>query len=73
MIDPKPRAVHAAPMALRSAMAKLGRDMQAVAGGISTEDWTLVARLAPDIARHPGRDTRGRPIARVNETALRLR
>ncbi|MBX3694305.1 MAG: cytochrome c [Steroidobacteraceae bacterium] len=42
-----------APMALRNIMAQLGRDIQAVAGGISTEDWTLVARLAPDIARHP--------------------
>ncbi len=42
-----------APMALRNIMAQLGRDMLAVVGGISTEDWTLVARLAPDIARHP--------------------
>lgn len=43
----------AAPMALRSVMNQLGRDMQAVTGAISTEDWALVARLAPDIARHP--------------------
>lgn len=34
-------------------MDQLGRDMQAVTGAISREDWTLVTRLAPDIARHP--------------------
>ena len=39
-------------MALRTVMEKLGRDMQAVTGAISTEDWDLVAELAPGIARH---------------------
>jgi cytochrome c556 len=43
----------AKPMALQNVMAKLGRDMQAVTGAISTEDWALVARLAPNIAHHP--------------------
>ena len=33
-------------------MEKLGRDMQAVAGAISKEDWALVAELAPEIANH---------------------
>lgn len=40
------------PMALRGVMKKLGQDMQAVTGAISTEDWALVAELAPKIARH---------------------
>lgn len=40
-------------MALQNVMATLGRDMQAVAGAISREDWTEVARLAPDISYHP--------------------
>lgn len=40
------------PMALRSVMEKLGRDMQAVTGAISKEEWTLVAELAPKIAKH---------------------
>ena len=39
-------------MALRSVMEKLGRDMQAVTGAISKEEWTLVAELAPKIAKH---------------------
>lgn len=43
----------AKPMALQNVMAKLGRDMRAVTGAISTEDWALVARLAPGIAHHP--------------------
>ena len=43
----------ATPMVLRSVMDQLGRDMQAVTGAISREDWTLVTRLASDIARHP--------------------
>lgn len=42
----------ARPMALRGVMAKLGRDMQAVTGAISREDWALVAELAPKIADH---------------------
>lgn len=40
------------PMALREVMDQLGRDMQAVTGAISKEDWALVAELAPKIARH---------------------
>ncbi|MBS0291378.1 MAG: cytochrome c [Proteobacteria bacterium] len=39
-------------MALREVMDQLGRDMQAVTGAISKEDWALVAELAPKIARH---------------------
>lgn len=42
----------AKPMALRSVMQELGRDMQAVTGAISKEDWATVAHLAPKIARH---------------------
>ncbi len=42
----------AKPMALRAVMDKLGRDMQAVTGAISKEDWPLVAELAPKIANH---------------------
>ncbi len=33
----------AKPMALRTVMEKLGRDMQAVTGAISKEEWALVA------------------------------
>ena len=40
------------PMALRSVMEKLGRDMQAVTGAISKEEWALVAELAPKLAKH---------------------
>ncbi len=40
------------PMALRGVMKKLGQDMQAVTGAIATEDWAVVAELAPKIARH---------------------
>lgn len=40
------------PMALRTVMQQLGRDMQAVTGAISKEDWLLVAELAPRIGRH---------------------
>jgi len=42
----------AKPMALRSIMKELDRDMQAVTGAISREEWSVVARLAPKIARH---------------------
>ena len=42
----------AKPMALRTVMEKLGRDMQTVTGAISKEEWTLVAELAPKIAKH---------------------
>nr|WP_291775475.1 cytochrome c [Castellaniella sp.] len=40
------------PMVLRSVMQGMGRDMQAVTGAISSEDWALVAELAPKIAKH---------------------
>lgn len=39
-------------MALQSVMQQLGRDMQAVTGAISKEDWAMVAQLTPKIARH---------------------
>lgn len=42
------------PMVLRGVMEKLGRDMQAVTGAISKEDWALVGTLAPKIASHAG-------------------
>ncbi|WP_367186437.1 cytochrome c [Rhodoferax sp.] len=40
------------PMTLRTVMERLGRDMQAVTGAISKEEWALVAELAPKIAKH---------------------
>lgn len=43
----------AKPMALQGVMQQLERDMQAVTGAISREDWPAVARLAPKIADHP--------------------
>lgn len=42
----------AKPMALRTVMERLDRDMQAVTGAISKEEWALVAELAPKIAKH---------------------
>ena len=42
-----PAAEPAKPMVLQNVMVKLGRDMQAVTGAISREDWTAVAVLAP--------------------------
>lgn len=39
-------------MVLRSVMQQLGRDIQAVTGAISSEDWALVVDLAPKIASH---------------------
>jgi len=42
----------AKPMVLQNVMEKLGRDMQAVTGAISKEDWAMVAELAPKIAKH---------------------
>lgn len=39
-------------MGLRLVMQELGRDMQAVTGAISREDWVMVAKLAPGIGRH---------------------
>ena len=45
-------AEKAKPLTLRSVMDKLGKDMQAVTGAISKEDWAQVAALAPQIASH---------------------
>lgn len=42
----------AKPMALRGVMDKLGRDMQAITGAISKEEWAVVVELAPKIANH---------------------
>lgn len=39
-------------MGLRLVMDKLGRDMQAAAGAISKEDWTLVRAISSRIAGH---------------------
>lgn len=43
----------AKPMALRKIMQDLGRNMQTITGGISREDWALVAKIAPLVADHP--------------------
>ncbi|MEW6705406.1 MAG: cytochrome c [Pseudomonadota bacterium] len=40
------------PLALRQIMQDLGRNMQLVTGGISREDWALVAKTALLIADH---------------------
>jgi len=40
------------PLVLQGVMQQLGRDMQAVTGAIATEDWSTVAELSPQIARH---------------------
>jgi cytochrome c556 len=40
------------PLALRSVMERLGRDMQSATGAISKEEWAAVAELAPKIANH---------------------
>ncbi len=42
----------AKPLALRTVMQQLERDMQSVTGAISREDWAQVATLAPDIGSH---------------------
>jgi cytochrome c556 len=43
----------AKPLELRRIMQNLGAHMQAVTAGIAREDWVAVARIAPEIARHP--------------------
>lgn len=43
----------AKPLELRRIMQHLDTHMQAVTAGISKEDWATVARIAPEIARHP--------------------
>src|SRR3546814_12941302 len=39
-------------MGLRTVMKELGRNMEAVTGAISREDWALVEELAPGLAHH---------------------
>jgi len=39
-------------MALRTVMEKFGRDMQAIIGAISKEEWALAAEFAPKLAKH---------------------
>ena len=46
-------SAEAKPLELRRIMQNLGTHMQAVTVGISKEDWATVARIAPEIARHP--------------------
>jgi hypothetical protein len=60
----------AKPMALRTIMERLGRDMQAVTGAISKEDWPLVAELAPRIAKHaePPMSEKMRILAGLGQT-----
>lgn len=43
----------AEPLELRTIMQDLGRNMQAITGAISKEEWTQLAQLAPKIAAHP--------------------
>lgn len=46
-------AIQVEPLALRKIMKELGRNMQAITGAISQEDWVQVVRLAPKVAAHP--------------------
>ena len=41
------------PLALRKIMQELGRNMQAITGAISQEEWVQVVQLAPKVAAHP--------------------
>lgn len=41
------------PLALRKIMQQMGRDMRSITDAISREDWALVAKTAPLIAKHP--------------------
>jgi cytochrome c556 len=43
----------AEPLELQKVMKELGKNMQVITGGISREDWELVAKTAPHIAEHP--------------------
>lgn len=38
---------------LRKIMGELGKNMEAVTGAISREDWAAIAKIAPLIAEHP--------------------
>lgn len=40
-------------LALRKIMQDMGKNMQGITDGISSEDWKMVAKLAPLIADHP--------------------
>lgn len=46
-------AIQTEPLALRKIMQELGRNMQAITGAISQEEWGQVAQLAPKVATHP--------------------
>lgn len=41
------------PLEFQKVMKELGKNMQTVTDGISREDWELVAKTAPLIAKHP--------------------
>lgn len=41
------------PMELRQIMQGMGEGMQAIAGAIAREEWSIVAAQAPFIAKHP--------------------
>lgn len=41
------------PLALRTIMQNLGKNMQGITDGISREDWEIVKKIAPLIADHP--------------------
>ena len=43
----------AEPLEFQKVMKELGKNMQTVTDGISREDWELVAKTAPLIAKHP--------------------
>jgi hypothetical protein len=40
-------------MALQTVMQQRDRDMQIITGALVTDDWVTIARVAPQIARHP--------------------
>lgn len=46
-------ATQVEPLALRKIMQELGRNMQAITGAISQEEWVQVVQLAPKVAAHP--------------------
>jgi cytochrome c556 len=52
-----PALTHAAdqaePLALRSIMQDMKRDMQTITGAIAEEDWKTIVELAPKVATHP--------------------
>lgn len=43
----------AKPLELRRIMQELGKNMQTITEAISREDWTSIAKVAPQIAEHP--------------------